>query len=124
MITKCKQVKHDGTPCEAYPMTGSEFCYLHNPDITDEEKRLNQSKGGARALQVIPKALPPVEIGKPQDVVTLLVDTIGRVRAGELDIKVANCIGVLSGHLIKAFETAQLDDRLAMIQQVIIDKRR
>lgn len=121
---KCKHTKEDGANCGAYAMTGSEFCYLHNPAIPDENKRLAQTRGGTnRAVMTIADPLPAIKLDTPQDAVTLIADTINRVRAGELDVRIANCIGVLSGHLIKAFETAQLKDKVEMIDRIILEKR-
>jgi hypothetical protein len=121
---KCKAKKPDGTPCGAYAMRGNEFCYLHNPSITDEKKNASRAKGGAnRALMTVEKALPAMPLETPHDAVYLIADTISRVRAGELDIKIANCIGVLSGQLIKALELAQLKDKVAYIERVVMTKR-
>jgi hypothetical protein len=64
-----------------------------------------------------------MDIHTPDDTISLLADTIGRVRAGEMDIKVANCIGVLSGHLLKAFEVARLNDKVELIERVVLEKR-
>ena len=123
MTRKCKHIKTDGTPCGAYQMTGSEYCYLHNPDIADEEKRLAQVKGGTSKFLTVAEPLPLMKLETPQDAITLIADTINKVRAGKLDVRVANCIGVLSGHLIKAFETAQLKDKVEMIDRIVLEKR-
>jgi len=120
---KCKHTKDDGTPCGAYPMTGSKYCYLHNPDISDEKKKLAQKRGGASKSLTIAEPLPPMRLENPQDAITLIADTINKVRTGQLDVRVANCIGVLSGHLIKAFETAQLKDKVEMIDRIVLEKR-
>lgn len=123
LVNKCQHTKDDGTQCGANPMNGGDYCYLHNPDIPDEEKRQAQTRGGANRAVTISQPLPAMPLTKPDDAVLLLADTINRVRAGELDIRVANCIGVLTGHLIKAFETAQLNGKVEMIDRIILEKR-
>jgi len=105
-------------------MSGSDYCFTHNPDISNEEKRKVRARGGQSNKIKIKKALSPIEIKQPRDVVSLLEDTINRVRAGELDIKIANCIGYLAGHLIKALEVAELTGRVEMVEKVILEKRR
>jgi hypothetical protein len=121
---KCTHRKGNGTQCGAYAMIGAEFCYLHNPAIPDEEKRQTQTRGGeGRALMMIAEPLPFMKLETPSDAIILIADTINRVRAGELDVRIANCIGVLSGHLIKAFETAQLKDKVEMIDRIVLEKR-
>lgn len=117
---RCKQTKDDGTPCGAYAMSGSEFCYLHNPDIPADEKKASQTRGGAnRALMTVSAPLPPMILRQPNDAIELIEDTINRVRARELDIKIANCLGVLAGHLIKAIEVSKLNDKVEEITRVI-----
>jgi len=120
---KCSFIKQDGEQCKANAMSESEYCYLHNPEISEEVKRINQIRGGKNRAVMLKEALPPMEIHTPDDTIGLLADTIGRVRAGEMDIKVANCIGVLSGHLLKAFEVARLNDKVELIERVVLEKR-
>jgi len=116
---KCEFIKPDGTKCEAYAIKDSEFCYFHNPDISDEEKREAQSNGGKTKALTLKEALPELPIAKPEDAVMLVADTINRVRAGTLDIRTANCLGFLSDKLLKAFEVSRLNDRVEIIEQVI-----
>lgn len=121
---KCKYTKDNGRQCGAYAMTGSKFCYLHNPTIRKEQKKLAQTRGGAnRKALTIAEPLPPMTLETPKDVVLLLTDTINRVRAGELDVKVANCLGVLTGHLIKALEVEKINDKLEAFEQLLFKKR-
>lgn len=120
---KCRFIKPDGTKCEAWAMSNSEFCYLHNPEISNEEKREIQSRGGqANKIKVL-EPLPPIEIKKGEDVIFLLEDTINKVRAGEMDLRVANCIGYLAGHLLRAIETTKLEDRIETIERAILERR-
>jgi hypothetical protein len=116
---KCKQIKDDGTPCGAFAMQGTEFCFFHNPDIDEAEKKDAQTKGGANRALVNKESLPAIPIKAPSDAITLLNDTIDKVRSGKLDIRVANCIDVLTGHLLKAFEVAELTSKVEFIEQVI-----
>jgi len=120
---QCAFLKQDGEQCEAYSMAGSKFCYAHNPEVSLEDKKVAQAKGGKGGLITVSEPLPPIVIKDPNGVVDLITDTIDRVRAGTLDVKTANCIGVLSGHLIKAYEVAKLNDRVEIIERVIMEKR-
>jgi len=115
---KCEFIKLDGTQCEAHAIKDSEFCYFHNPDISDEEKREAQSNGGKTKALTLKEPLPEIIIAKPDDAVLLIADTIRRVRAGELDIRTANCLGFLSDKLLKAFEVAKLNDEVEFLGQV------
>jgi len=116
---KCGFIKDDGTKCEAHAITGSSFCYFHNPDISDQEKREAQSNGGKSKALMLKEPLPEIPLVKPNDAVLLIADTISRVRAGTLDIRTANCLGFLTDKLLKAFEVSQLNGRVEIIEQVI-----
>jgi hypothetical protein len=120
---KCNGTKKGGEKCEANAVKDSEFCYFHNPDISKEEKREAQTKGGqARALTLI-KPLPELALTKPEDTILLLADTISRVRAGTLDIRTANSLGFLSDKLLRAFEITQLTEKVEVIERLIIERK-
>jgi hypothetical protein len=121
---KCNRTKENDEQCEAHAMRESEYCYLHNPEITKKEKRDAQSRGGENKQLRIVVPLPPLEITRTSDVVSLLTDTIHRVRSGEMEVKIANCIGVLSGHLLHAFEISEMQNRAEEIERLIIERRR
>lgn len=120
---KCNHIKENGETCEAYAVKDSEFCYFHNPDISDEDKREAQSNGGKTKALTLKEALPELALSKPSDAVLLITDTISRVRAGTLDIRTANCLGFLSDKLLKAFEVSQLDDRMEVIERIILERK-
>lgn len=120
---KCVYVKEGGLDCNANSMTDSDYCYLHNPEIPEESKKQSQAKGGEARSLTLDKPLPELPLNTPNDAVVLVADTIKRVRAGELDIKTANCIGFLSDKLLKAFEVAKLNDKVEYIERVIVEKR-
>jgi len=120
---RCNFIKPDGTQCNANAMSGSNFCYTHNPEISDEEKREAKQRGGQARALTIANPLPALEIREPGDAVLLIVDTINRVRAGELDIRTANCLGFLTDKLLKAFEISRLNDRVAIIERVILQTK-
>ena len=116
---KCEFIKPDGQKCEAYAVKGSSFCYFHNPDISDEEKRKAQTSGGANRVLTLKKPLPPIQINNQDDVVLLVADTINRVRAGKLDIRTANCLGFLADKLLKALEASQTNEKLEKIERLL-----
>lgn len=120
MVKRCKFIKTDEKQCEAWAMTDSDFCFTHNPD-TKEEKQLAVTKGGKSPKRNY-NPLEPIEIESTKDVVELISQTINEVRLGEINIRVANCIGFLSGHLIKALEVANLEERVAKVERLILEK--
>ena len=118
---KCNFIKENNEQCEANAMKNSEFCFTHNPD-TQELRQAAVSLGGKTPKKNY-DPLPPVEINNGKDVVNLLVTTINEVRAGTIELRVANCIGYLSGHLIKAFEVGDITEKLELINSLIIQRK-
>lgn len=116
---QCKHTKDNGEQCNANAMTGSDFCFLHNPEISEEDKKEAQTRGGQNRARIIKEALPEIKIKTSKDAVLLLTDTINRVRAGEMDTKIATTIGYLSGHLIKAYEVSDLEERFSRLEKTI-----
>jgi len=115
---KCRQITN-GKECGANAMRDSQFCYLHNPNITQEEKLEAQTRGGQNRSLKVYQPLPPVKIEKTSDIMALLTETINQVRQGDLDCRVGNTIGYLAGVAIKAYETSELEDRLERIELAI-----
>lgn len=119
---KCTYQKDDGAVCKANVVNGSKFCFFHNP-ANGGERKSAQSNGGKGNKIVVKSPLEPVELNGAKDVVSLLEDTINRVRSGELDVKVGNCIGVLSGQIIKALELVTVAGRVEIIERAILERR-
>jgi len=120
---KCKFIKPDGKQCNANAMSEGDFCYMHNPDISDEEKKQAQTKGGANRALTLKEPLPVLPIARPEDTILLIADTINRVRAGTLDIRTANCLGFLTDKLLRAFEVVKLNDKVEFIERVVLEKK-
>lgn len=119
---KCKHIKKNGRTCKANAMAGAPYCYTHNPEIDLTEKREARSRGGKANIIRLPveNAAPGISIDSTADIKTLIVDTINRVRTGSMDIRIANCIGFLSGHLIRAFELSELENRIITLENQVL----
>ncbi len=116
-MRKCHFTKSNDEECNANAMRDSEFCFTHNPD-KEAEKMSAVSRGGSAPRKAY-KPLTEVKLDNTKDVVNLLSTTISEVRAGLVELRVANCIGYLSGHLIKAFETSNLERRLERLEEML-----
>lgn len=105
--------------CSAHAMRNSQFCFYHNPDISNQEKKLAQTKGGKDKNGRIKRAMPKISIRTTQGVVVLLENTINAVRGAQMDVRIANCLGFLSGHLLKALEVSELASRLEAVEETL-----
>ncbi len=68
---------------------------------------------------MLPAATPDIELRGTRQIQRLLAETINQVRRGELDPKAANCIGYLSGILMKSFEQVEIETRLAAVESAL-----
>ncbi len=104
-------------------MQSSEFCYLHNPAVDQQSKKDAQARGGKGNIHLrrvsVALEVPLPRLSKVQDVVDLLSETINELRTGQIDTKIANGIGYLSGHLVKAMELSELEERVGAIENAL-----
>lgn len=119
---QCQAMKRDGEQCKGYAMSGSDFCFTHNPNTSDQRKdarRKGGSKGKARTLSADSLS---VSLTSPNDIESLLAETINQTRRGELDAKTANTIGYLSGVLLKAIEYGSLADEITELKRLVEER--
>ncbi len=117
---QCKFIKSNKKRCNANAIKNSDFCFSHDP-AKKEAKKEAVTKGGKSPKKNY-NPLPPVKINDSADVARLLARTINEVRAGAIDLRVANCIGYLSGHLIKALEVSDIENRVEEIEKHIEER--
>ena len=63
-----------------------------------------------------------VAVRTPQDVVNLFGETISQLRRGEIDPRIANSVGYLSGIILKARDQGDIEDRLKRIEKEVNSK--
>ncbi len=119
---KCKHTLDDGSRCKAYALKDKDFCFSHDPE-SKEKKALAVKNGGLVKQIKINGDLQTVDVKTPKDVVTLLGLTINEVREGKLPPQIANTIGFLSGHLLRAFEIAEMDDKVEEVKAVLMMRK-
>src|SRR5918998_2135715 len=54
-MAKCSGITQAGTACRGIPIDGSQWCYVHHPDRT-EERRRHGARGGKRGGRGRPSA--------------------------------------------------------------------
>ena len=95
---------------------GLEYCFFHNP-TNSVERQAASSKGGKRGrVATLPTQTPVLKVQSAQDVVILLSESINQVRRGEIDPRIANAVGYLSGLFLKAREQGEIEERLSELE--------
>jgi hypothetical protein len=120
-LAKCSGITQAGTACKGIPIPGSEYCYVHHPDYTEERKR-HGAKGGKRGGRGRPQA----EIA---DVKRRLSDLADEVLAGSVERGTAAVASqVLNVYLravsveLKAREQLELIERLETLEAALEQK--
>jgi hypothetical protein len=110
----CTYTKRGSSKCTSFAMKGSDYCYRHNPDISEEDKLNASSKGGRKGSkpEFIETPLPEMKIEKMQDVVALLADTINNVRSGKISTKSGSTIGYLAFIMMMAMDKVNCEKEL------------
>jgi hypothetical protein len=121
-LAKCAGITQAGTACKGIPIDGSQWCYVHHPDRTDERRR-HGSKGGKRGG----RGRPIAELGALRDE---NAEIRRRLLEGELLPNVA-AVAVQSintdiravGVAMKAREQEELVERLVGIEEALEQRK-
>jgi hypothetical protein len=83
----------------------------------EAERKAAQSAGGQKnKLAVLPRSTPDAKLRSAEDAIKLLGETINQVRRGEIDPRIGNTVGYLSGLLVKAQHDVAIERRLARVE--------
>jgi hypothetical protein len=112
---RCSAKTKRGLPCRAAVVQGTRFCAIHgNPARAAELGRMGGLKNRHYVDNEEVIIAPPTT---PEDVKNLLAQAIVDVRAKRLDPRSASTITYMSSTLLKAFETTDLEQRLARLEE-------
>ena len=119
---KCKATTKLGKSCKANALIDKDYCLAHDPESKKKFKEI--TKKGGKVKKKVQVWLAPIEFkGDSGEVLDLLADTINRVRSKEMPPRIANTIGYLAGHMLKALETADIDTRLKKVERIVLERK-
>jgi len=118
---KCAGKTKDGKPCNAWAMEGSDYCFMHDPNMVKERAKARSMGGKARHGRKvgITGNEDPLTIETMGDVVKLLEGAVNDCLALENSIARARAIATLAGTLIKALEYATLEERVEALEETL-----
>ena len=118
---RCSAIKHDGTPCNAYALTGSDYCYQHDPERAAERRQARSKGGRARHGRHIGPvgAAPAFSLDTMAGVTALLQHSIDQTLQLENSLHRARTLGYLAGLLIKALDIASLEERVLLLERLL-----
>ena len=113
ILVQCKATTSSGKRCKAKPHKDG-LCFFHSdPKRAAELGR----KGGRRNRHTY--ETPPQEVAVPEsagDVQRMLAESMAELRAGKMDPKLGSTLGYLGTSLLRAFEVADLEQRLERLE--------
>jgi hypothetical protein len=117
----CSAIKHDGTPCNAYAGTGSDYCYHHDPRHAARRRQARRKGGRARHGRSVGPvgAAPTFSLDTMTGVTALLQHAIDQTLQLENSLQRARTLGYLAGLLIKALDIATLEERVLLLERLL-----
>lgn len=114
-MTYCIAKTKEGKDCTAQAMQGADYCYRHNPEIPEADKK-EASVAGGRKRQVLANA-DPISLRNIGGIVSLLEENTNAVRSGQLDPRVNNAVVQNINALLKVYELAIVDSRVRKLEE-------
>ncbi len=108
----------DGGQCKSPRLSSSQYCFFHDPNLTEERKAAQSAGGQRNTLKVLPASTPDVKLGSAEDQSKFLEETMSQVRRGELDPKVANTLGYLFSLYIKIKSDLETERRISALESL------
>ena len=114
---QCAHIRTTGERCRGYAVTSSRFCFAHDP--AQALKRDDARRRGGGAGKIGPLSESSLIVRSMGDVLELIETTINDVRAGRVDVRVANAVGYLANVSVKVIQQADIEARLEALESVL-----
>lgn len=118
MREKCSGVTKTGAPCGSFCVSGSEFCYTHDPKLA-EVRRETQSEGGRRSGELRRLRRTYKQLKTADQLAEFLAQTVQDVRSGVVRPETGRVLAYSVGILRALHETADLERRIEALEQGI-----
>src|SRR5690348_8586942 len=118
----CEFVKPSGVRCRAAARKASSHCWFHDPMLARERLRARKRGGIARSHRAVtlPAGTPDHPLTSVADVLSLLEQTANAVRRGELETRLANCIGYLGSIALNGLAQIPAPGATSIVQFVCV----
>jgi hypothetical protein len=121
MANLCKAINRDGQPCGAYALSGSDYCFMHDP--SQAAKRAEARKlGGQRQRANHSGAVCPVTVQNMGDVLALLDYSLAESLRLENSLARGRLLVSLAGAYIEALQVGELEARIEALESVLLKR--
>ncbi len=118
---QCSAVKADGQCCHARAQVGTQWCYFHDPESTEERIAASRRGGEKNRSATLPLGTPDFPLTSAADASALIGRTINQLLRGEIDPRIANTVGYLVTVKIKATDQGALERRVAALEATLLN---
>jgi hypothetical protein len=116
----CRHKGPNGNRCKARPLRGGRYCFWHDPNKSQARKDAGRTGGLQGRRRTLPADIADFSVDSAASVVELLSRTVNQTLRGEVDPKVANAVGYLSGVILRAREQGDIEERIAKIEEALV----
>lgn len=114
---RCQYIKENGQQCEAKCMTGSPYCFFHNP--ASQTQRLAAQRRGGIARHGSTGELGTYQIRNPLDILQVLQDCLNEVYSLESSASKGKTIAYITQVLLRGLELVSLDQRIKALEDKV-----
>lgn len=117
----CQTTRKDGRPCQAWALTGSSFCWAHDPTLAAERRAARSLGGRVRHGRTVATTTGAVQLGSVADVVGVLQRTLVDLFRLENSISRARAVAYCASVAVRALEVSELEQRVQRLELLLLD---
>ncbi len=118
-MRRCSFLRPDGTACQAYAVTGREFCFFHDPELR-AERLAAASRGGKGRKKPDPLLfLEELDLSDPEGIQCALGEAFLAVRSGRLDPRRGNCLALIGNALLRWIQQREMQEQMDLVQEQV-----
>jgi hypothetical protein len=110
---QCHEVKANGERCRAKTLTGSRWCFFHDPASAKKRTAASRRGGEKKRAVVLPPDTPDFPLNNPEDVSALMARIVNQLLRGQLDAKTSYTAGYLLNSIMRVSNLGKLEQRVS-----------
>jgi hypothetical protein len=114
-VTTCTATCKNGTPCSAAARPGKALCFAHCPDLQAKRQAARVNGGAGKATARRLDRLTPARL---RPVLDKLYAALDGLEDGSVEPKVAVAMASVAGAIVRCYEVAEVEARLAALEGV------
>ncbi|MDD5702380.1 MAG: hypothetical protein PHU23_10075 [Dehalococcoidales bacterium] len=113
---RCKALKRNGQPCQARALKASEFCFSHDPALSEKRDQARKAGGKNSAKIARLRSLIPPRLVSVYDA---LEKALKEVHDGTLEPGKATAMATVARAMVSVLTGGELEERVRKIEESI-----